>query len=299
MHDLIIIGGGPAGVTAGIYGFRKGLKTLLVTKDFVGQAGNATVVENWPGEKKVSGIELMKKFEEHLRHVGPEIIEGDVVKKITKEEDGSFTVITAEEKEEKAKAVIITSGRNPRPLKVPGEDEFAGRGVSYCTTCDGPLFKDKKIAVIGGGNSAFESALELKNYCEKVYLLSLKTIADKTLQDEVDQASNVEVIEGAIMKEIKGEQMVSSVTYEKEGERSEVSTQGVFIAIGSIPVTEFVEDLVDFTERGEIKIDHFTGETKTSGLFAAGDVTNVRDKQIVVACSEGAKAAISAHKYIQ
>jgi NADH-dependent peroxiredoxin subunit F len=299
MYDLIIIGGGPAGVTAGIYGVRKGLKTLVIAKNFLGQAGTATVVENWPGEKKISGLDLMTKFQDHLRHINPDIIEGVGARKITKEEDGSFVVKTIDEREEKGKAVIVTSGRNPRPLKVPGEDDFLGKGVSYCTTCDGPLFKGKKVAVVGGGNSAYENAIELKDYCEKVYILAMKTIADKALCDEAVKAENIEIIEGTSMKEIKGDQMLSSVVYKKEEQEEEISVEGVFISIGSIPVTEFIGDLVDFTERGEVEIDHFTCETKTPGLFAAGDVTNVRDKQIIIASAEGAKSAISAHKYIQ
>jgi thioredoxin-disulfide reductase len=298
MYDLIIIGGGPAGITAGIYGVRKGLKTVVITKDFVGQAGTATVVENWPGEKNISGIELMQKFQEHLHHINPEIIEGDVVKKITKEEDGSFSVSTVQEREVKGKAVIITSGRNPRPLKVPGEEKFIGKGVSYCTTCDGPLFRGKKVVVAGGGNSAFENAIELGSYCEKVYLLSLKNVADQVLQDEAKNKDNIEIVEGAVMKEVKGEEMMEAVVYQNQGEENEVEASGMFVSIGSVPVTEFVGDLVEFTERGEIKVDHFTGETKTAGLFAAGDVTNVRDKQIIIASAEGAKTAISAYKYI-
>jgi thioredoxin-disulfide reductase len=298
MYDLIIIGGGPAGITAGIYGVRKGLKTVVITKDFVGQAGTATVVENWPGEKNISGIELMQKFQEHLHHINPEIIEGDVVKKITKEEDGSFSVSTVQEREVKGKAVIITSGRKPRPLKVPGEEKFIGKGVSYCTTCDGPLFRGKKVVVAGGGNSAFENAIELGSYCEKVYLLSLKNVADQVLQDEAKNKDNIEIVEGAVMKEVKGEEMMEAVVYQNQGEENEVEASGMFVSIGSVPVTEFVGDLVEFTERGEIKVDHFTGETKTAGLFAAGDVTNVRDKQIIIASAEGAKTAISAYKYI-
>jgi thioredoxin-disulfide reductase len=298
MYDLIIIGGGPAGVTAGIYGVRKGLKTVVITKDFVGQAGTATVVENWPGEKNISGIELMQKFQEHLHHINPETIEGDVVKKITKKEDGSFLVSTVQEKEVRGKAVIITSGRNPRPLKVPGEEKFVGKGVSYCTTCDGPLFRGKKVVVAGGGNSAFENAIELGKYCEKVYILSLKNVADQVLQDEAKNKDNIEIVEGAVMKEVKGEEMMEAVIYQHQGEEHKVEVSGMFVSIGSVPVTEFVGELVEFTERGEIKVDHFTGETKTAGLFAAGDVTNVRDKQIIIASAEGAKTAISAYKYI-
>lgn len=298
MHDVIIIGGGPAGTTAGIYAVRKGLDTLVIAKDFVGQAGNAAVVENWPGEKEISGIELMQKFEDHLRHIGPKIIEGEIVTEIARKEDGAFNVSTAKEGEIEGKAVIVTAGRNPRPLKVPGEEKFSGRGVSYCVVCDGPLFKNKEVVVAGGGNSAYESALELSNYCKKVHILSLRIIADKALQEKAKNAPNIEEEEGAKLEEIKGENMVSSVMYKKGEESREVAAEGVFVSIGSVPVTEFLGDLVEFTERGEVKIDHFTCETVTPGLFAAGDVTNVRDKQIIVAAAEGAKAAITAHKYL-
>ncbi len=299
MYDLIIIGGGPAGVTAGIYGVRKGLRTLVITKDFLGQAGGAVLVENWPGEKSISGAELMQKFEEHLKHFNPKIEENTIIKSVTKKKEG-FKVVTGE-KEFEGKAVIIASGRNPRPLKVPGEEKFSGKGISYCVTCDGAFFKEKEVAVVGGGNSGFMAALELKDYCKKVYVLEMgnKVGADEIYQKRLEEVENAEIITGARLKEIKGEEAVEFLTYEKEGEAKELRVDGVFVEVGSVPATEFVGDLVEFNERGEIKIDPVTTETKTKGLFAAGDVTDVRDKQIIVACAEGEKATLSAYDYLR
>ncbi len=299
MYDVIIVGGGPAGITAGIYGMRKNLRTLLITKDFVGQTGSAGIIENWPGEKEIKGIELMQKLEKHLRHFGPEIREGDMVKKIQKE-NGAFRVITTE-KEEVAKTIIIATGRNPRPLKVAGEERLTGKGVSYCVTCDGALFRNKKVVVVGGGDAGFMAALELKEYCEKVYIIenAPKVRAEEISLEKAERADNIEIITGAKIEEIKGDIMVESVVYEKEGEKKEIDAKGVFIAIGSIPATDFLNEIVEFNERGEIKIDPWTAATKTKGVFAAGDVTQIRDKQIVVACSEGVKALLSAYHFLK
>ncbi len=299
MYDVIIIGGGPAGITAGIYGVRKNLKTLLITKDFVGQAGGAGAIENWPGEKEIRGINLMQKFEEHLRHFNPEIVEGEIVKNITKEGD-EFKVFT-EKREEIAKTVIVATGRNPRPLKVPGEEKLTGKGVSYCVTCDGVFFKNKKVVVAGGGDAGLMAALELKEYVEKVYIIEAtdNVCAEEISLKRAEKAENIEIITSARIEEIKGDNMVEAVVYKKGGEVKEISVEGVFVAIGSIPTTSFLNNLVNFSKRGEIEIDFETTKTNTEGLFAAGDVTKVRDKQIVVACGEGVKALLSAYNFIK
>lgn len=301
MYDLIIIGGGPAGVSAGIYATRQKLNTLLIAKAFGGQmARKAVDIENYPGFGKISGLELIQKFEKHLRKNKIDIERDSVgkLKKIT----GGFSVSTASKQQFQTKTVIIASGADPRPLEVPGEKEFIGKGVSYCTVCDGPLFADKDVAVIGGGNSGVEASLALKNYAKNVYILefSPEVKADESNQ-KLAQKSGINIIVNAALKKIQGKDFVDSVVYEDRKSKKLIilKVKGVFVEIGSQPATSFVKDLVEFSERDEIKIDPENNMTKTPGLFAAGDVTDVKYKQIVIAAGEGAKAALSAYEYLQ
>lgn len=302
MYDLIIIGGGPAGITAGIYAARKKLKTLLITKDFVGQTGKAGHIENYPGCFGVGGLELMGEMKKHLEKFEIEIKEGATIKEIKKNKEG-FDVKITQKETYFTKAVIVASGRDPRPLEVPGEKEFIGKGVSYCVTCDGPLFRDKSVAVVGGGNAGFDAALELSNYCPAVYLLEFgsKAQADEINQEKVRVTGKIKVILNAQVKEIKGKEMVEFLIYEDliKKEEIKIAVQGVFIEIGQVPATGFLKDLPVFNEKDEIEINPKTGETKIPGLFAAGDVTDVKYKQVVVATGEGAKAALSAYEYLQ
>jgi alkyl hydroperoxide reductase subunit F len=302
-YDLIIIGGGPAGMTAGIYAGYQGIKTLLITKNFGGQMSQKTVmIENFPGFAEISGIELIKNFEKHLRKFPVEIFNDAVVK--VKKENKNFIVLTGTEKKEfQARAVIIASGADPRPLEVPGEKEFIGRGVSYCVNCDGPLFRNKNVAVVGGGNAGVEAAIALAQWAKKIYILEFlpQLAADQTNIQKVKKIDKVEIITNAEIKEIKGKTFVENLIYQERGsdELKTIEVDGVFIEIGSIPATDFVKDLVEFNEKDEIIVNPYTGETKTPGLFAAGDVDNVLYKQIIIACGEGAKAAISAIKYLR
>ena len=302
MYDTIIIGGGPAGITAGIYATREKLKTLLITKNFGGQvARKAVAIENYPGFQEISGIDLIQKFEQHFKKFNPDI-ELDEIIKITKQ-DNSFIVSTKNKKEFESKTVIITSGADPRPLEVKGEKEFIGKGVSYCVTCDGPMFGNKIVAVIGGGNSGFEAAISLAKYASKVYIFeySDKVVANEAIQEQAKKTGKIEIITSAALQEIKGTDFVDSIVYQDRGTQDikTLDVQGVFVEIGNQPATSFVGDLVDFNGKDEIKVDPKTCGTKTLGLFAAGDVTNTMLKQIVVATGEGAKAAISAYKYVQ
>ena len=301
LYDLIIIGGGPAGITAGIYAARKKLNALILSKDFVGQVGKSFLVENYPGFKEIKGTELIEKFKNHLKKFEIEIQEQGV-KNIKKEKE-FFVIKTTDGDEFTSKSIIITSGKDPRPLKVPGEKEFMGRGVSYCVTCDGPLFQGKKVSVIGGGNAGCEAALELTNYCPKVYILEMgaKLRADELVQDKIKDNKKIKVITSAFLREIKGKDFVESLDYQDLGSKEIINLliEGVFVEIGSIPATSFIQDLVEFNKRSEIKIDPKTYTTKTPGLFAAGDVTNIKYKQIIIACGEGAKAALSAYEYLQ
>jgi len=302
VYDLIIIGGGPAGITAGIYAARQRLNTLLITKEFGGQLSKKAIdVENYPGFEKISGLELIKKFEKHLRKQEIEINKGEVVK--LKKTDNSFLVLMTNKNEFEAKSVIIASGADPRPLEVPGEKEFIGKGLSYCSVCDGALFTNKTVAIIGGGNSGFESAIFLSKIIKKIYLLEYgaEVKADRENQEIVKKAGKTTVITNAALKKIQGEKFVNSIVYQdrKSGEEKELAVEGVFVEIGLQPATSFVKDLVDFNERDEIMVDSETCQTKTSGLFAIGDVNVGKYKQIVAACGEGAKAALAAFGYLQ
>ncbi len=302
LYDLIIIGGGPAGITAGIYAARKKIKTLIISKDFLGQAGKAAIVENWPGIKKTSGPELMESFKNHLDDYEINFSENELVTCL-KKENNFFVINTNKNNEISAKSVIIASGKNARPLKVSGEKEYLGKGVVLCAICDAPLFSGKEIAVIGGGNSGFETAIEMaEKYSPKVYLLeaSLKIMADEFLQEKAQKNDKIQIIKGAMLKEIKGDKFVKSIVYNdiKEKKEKEIQVQGVFVEIGSVPAADFLQGLAKCNEKGEIVINHLNCETETQGLFAAGDVTDIRDKQIITAAAEGAKAALSAYNYL-
>jgi len=300
-YDLIIIGGGPAGITAGIYAARQKLKTLLITKEFGGQiAKKAIDIENWPGSPKISGLDLMKSFLEHLKKQEVEIRFGEI-KQIEKEED-NFSLITTKREKISGLAVIIATGADPRFLEVPGEKEFIGRGVSYCVTCDGPLFRDKAIAVIGGGNAGFEAAIFMTNYAKKIYILEqgAKPRADEQNQARARKFKKIEVITNVAVKEIKGNKMIESLVYEELNTKKKkvLGVGGVFIEIGSQPATSLAKGLVDFNDRDEIIVEFETFQTKTPGLFAVGDVNTGQYKQIVTASGEGCKAALAAYGYI-
>lgn len=302
VYDLVIIGGGPAGITAGIYASRKKMKILLVTYDFVGQVGKSFLIKNYPGFDNVMGLELAQRLEKQLQGLDIEVKEGEKVIGVEKQGD-VFLVKTEKGNSFSGKTVIVATGRRPRRLNVPGEKEFEGRGVTYCTTCDGPLFRNKTVAVVGGGNSGFESALELSSYCPQVYVLELgsQIIADEVLQEQARKRDNIEIILNAKVKEIKGDKFVQSLVYEdleKGGER-EIKVEGIFVQIGFVPIIDFVKDLVEINEKGEIVVDPYTCETKVPGLYAAGDVTDIRFKQIITAAGQGCIAVLSSYKYLQ
>ncbi len=301
IYDLIIIGGGPAGITAGIYASRLNLRTLLITKSFGGQVSRkAVAIENYPGFESILGPELTKKMEDHLKAQKINI-EIDEVRKVKKTSNG-FLVLTSGKKEFQAKAVILASGADPRPLEVPGEKEFIGKGVSYCSVCDGPIFKDKTVAIIGGGNAGFETAIFLAKIAKKIYILEYgsEIKAFEASQDVVEKIGKVKIIKNAKLKMIKGNKFVESIVYEDRKTKKEktLSVEGVFVEIGSQPATSYVKGLVDFNKSDEIKVEFETCKTKTPGLFAAGDLNVGRYKQIVTACGEGSKAALAAYSHI-
>jgi len=302
VYDLIIIGGGPAGITAGIYAVRQKLNTLLITKNFGGQVTRKAVeIENYPGFEKISGEELIKRFEFHLRKLKIDI-ERDEVKDIKKTKD-KFIVTTKSKNNFQSKTVIIATGADPRPLEVKGEKEFLGKGVSYCVQCDGPLFEGKMVAVIGGGNAGFEVAFYLSKIAKKVHILEFdkEVRADQENQERVKKTNKVEVITNVQVKEIKGRDFVSSLVFQNRETKSyfEIPVHGVFIEVGYQPSTVFAKKLVEFNERDEIKVEFETFQTKTPGLFAAGDCNTGKYKQIITAAGEGAKAALAAYDYLK
>ena len=301
-YDLIIIGAGPAGVSAAIYASRQRLKILLLSKDLGGQVAKKAVdIENYPGFEKISGPELVELYQKQLEKNGLEIT-GDEVVSVEKGEK-LFTVKTASGESYESVAVISASGAKSRLINVPGEEEFSGKGVSYCSLCDGPVFKDKTVAVIGGGNNGFESALFLSNYVKQIYILEFsdQIRADQENQEQVAKHKHIEVITSAQVQKIEGETFVNSLTYKdaKSGEEKRLEVSGVFVEIGYSPATSFLKGLAELNANDEVVVDLATLATKTPGLFSAGDCNVNRYKQIILASGEGAKAALAAYEYIK
>ncbi len=302
IYDLIIIGAGPAGISAGIYAGRQKLNILMVSKDVGGQVARKAVdIENYPGFDKISGPNLAHIFEEQLEKNQIKVALDEVLK--IDKQDNKFIVSTKYGEKYGSLSVIVATGADPRPLEVPGEKEFIGKGVSYCALCDGPIFRNKIVAVIGGGNSGFESALFLSNYVQKIYILeSEKEVkADKENQQLLSKIGKAEIITSAKVLKIEGEKLVNSLTYQNTETNAEnkLDVAGVFVEIGYSPATAFVKDLVNFSETDEIMTDLESYATKTPGLFAAGDCNKGKYKQIVTAVGEGAKAALAAYEYLQ
>jgi len=258
-------------------------------------------IENYTGFEEISGLALIQKFEKHLRKqkINIRAYEVSELKKI----NDNFSVFTKERKQFEAKAVIVATGAEPKLLNVPGEKEFIGRGVSYCVACDGPMFNNKTVAVIGGGNSSLEAAVFLETYAKKIYILeySSRVKADISLQEKVRKFDKIDIIMDAAVKEISGDKFVNSIIYQnlKIDQKITLPVDGIFVEIGLRPAASSVKNLVDFNERNEIIIDPKTNETKTVGLFAAGDVGSIPYKQIIISAGDGAKAALSANNYIK
>lgn len=300
MYDLIVIGSGPAGMTAGIYAVRREMKTLIIGKEVGGQMVWASEIENYPGFEKINSFELINKFKQQTLNFGVEM-KDDEVRKIEKTVDGNFLLHTSRESFE-AKTVIVAMGLSPRRLAVDGEIKFNGRGVSYCANCDGPFFKNKKVAVIGGGNSALDAAEVLSKIASQVYLVHRndKLKAFDTLVAEVKSRPNIDIILNAEIKKIVGQEKVEKVqliNIQTKIER-EIILDGVFIEVGHIASTDLVADFVDRNEKSQIIVNSKT-ETKTPGLFAAGDVTDCEFKQITIAMGQATVAALSAYQYLQ
>ncbi len=301
LYDIAIIGYGPAGITAGIYAARKKLSLVLIGDLPSGEVRNSGEIENWPGDRMTDGIALGDKLIAHLDdHKDSINIITDKALKITKEGD-QFATQTAQAKTFRSKTVIYTAGRHPRLLKVPGEIELKNRGVSYCAVCDAPLFPDKDVVIIGGGNSGAEAVNMFQKIAKKIYLLhnSKALKADPVLVSSFEHDPKVEIIYNTQAKKIEGKDFVEGLVYEdtNTGEEKRLQVQAVFIHIGSIPNTDPVKHLVELDEFGAVKADRY-GKTNVEGFFAAGDVTDIRDAQIVVAAGHGCSAALTAGDYL-
>ena len=297
MYDLIIIGGGPAGLTAGIYAVRYGLDTVVLEKNVLpGQIAATDIIENYTGFTAISGPELMQRFKEHAETVGVKIESAQVSSIIS--EDGKKLVVT-DSGNLGSKAVIIATGANPKKLGIPGEKEFMGKGVSYCATCDAPFYKGKTVIVVGGGESALTDALILSNVVKKVYLVHRrdKLRASRILQERVSRKSNIEIIWDTVPEEVQGKTGVENVILRnlKTGDANTMQVDGVFVYIGIHPNTEFID--VKKNSSGFILTNEKL-ETSIPGIYAAGDCRDTSIWQVVTAVADGAVAAVSAHEYI-
>jgi len=292
MYDLIIVGGGIAGITAAIYAARKEMNFIIIAPEFGGEIMNTTTVENWPGIKTIRGRELANQYVDHMKSLNVQIIE-DLVTDVKKEE---HFIVTTYGGVYESHTLIWATGSRSKELGVPGEGELRSRGVTYCSICDGPLYKNKDVAVIGAGNVALTTAIYMANIAKKVYIInrSDKIRGDPILLDKLKAMPNVEIMNNSKVKSINGEKEVTSITLEND---QNIELNGVIINIGYVPVTDPIKNVVTLNEYSYIETD-WKGMSKTPGLFAAGDVVFNPYKQLVISASDGAKAALGAYDYL-
>lgn len=304
-YDIIIVGGASAGLTAAMYASRQGLKTLVITKDIGGQALLTNAIENYPPFEHIGGFELMQKFEQQAKNFGAEFAYEEVLS-VTEDKEVGFKIKTNnDDKEYSAYALILAFGKTPRDLNVKGERELNGRGVSYCAVCDGPFFKNKKVAVVGAGDPALEAALYLKGLVSQLYIIqrSDKPIGSEesvNLLQNNDNNNKVSFISNSTVQSINGTSKVESLTVYDSKSRSEskLDVDGIFVEMGYVARTDIVKGLVKLNGSKEIIIDKYCA-TSNQGVFAAGDVTDVPYKQAIISAGQGAVAALSVYNYIQ
>ncbi len=301
MKDLIIIGGGPAGSAAAVYAARKLLDTVLIAKEFGGQSVVSPDIQNWIGFPNISGADLAKSFKEHVeKYKGDKVAvkEGEAVTEVEKI-DGGFKVTTDKETYE-AKTVLITTGSDRRKLPVKGADALEHKGLTYCASCDGPLFTGQDVAVVGGGNAAFETASQLLAYTKSVTLFNRSDLfrADEVTVKKVLSHENMTALKNVEILEVLGDKFVSGIKYKEAGVEKELSVTGIFVEIGAIPVTGFVEGLVDMTEHKQIIVDPKTQRTSVEGIWAAGDATDGLYHQNNIAAGDSVKALEDLYLYL-
>lgn len=300
MYDLIILGSGPAGLSAAIYAARAELNTIVIEKAPMsgGQVINTYEVDNYAGFPGITGFDLSMKFREHCDQLGAKFVTGDVVS--LQIEDDIKTVVLESGESYKARAVIVATGAVWRKLGVPGEAKLSGMGVSYCATCDGAFFRNKEVAVVGGGDVAVEDAIFLARLCKKVYVIHRRDEfrAAKVLTTRLMQLENVEILWDTTVEEINGESMVESITVKNKNteETKTIQLSGVFVAVGTVPNSEVFQGIVEMNEAGYIVADE-TCKTSVPGIFAAGDIRTKELRQIITAASDGANAVTSVEKY--
>ena len=299
LFDVIIMGGGPAGLSAALYAARKVMKTVLISKNVGGQVADTYDLDNYLGFSQVETADLITKFDEHVEKfgitklIGRKVISVDLFGKIK-------TAVLDNGETYHSKALIIASGKRPRPLSVSGEKKFVGKGVAYCSTCDAPLYSGADVAVVGGGNSALEAALDLDKIAKKIYIVSLTPLTgDKILVDKVCASPKTQIFTEYETTAITGESFVEGIEIKslKNDESKKIDVEGVFIEIGLLPNSDLFIDAISTNRRGEILTDNMC-RTGIAGVFACGDVTDIPYKQVVIAAGEGAKAALSAYDYL-
>ena len=301
MYDIIIIGSGPAGLSAAIYAQRACLDTIVIEKNGIsgGQVLNTWEVDNYPGFPGVTGFELSRQFREHANKLGARVVQDEVVQV---ELSGNVKKVVCEEETYEARCVILASGAHHRTLEVPGEEELRGAGVSYCATCDGAFFRGRTVAVVGGGDAALEDAIFLARMCEKVYIVHRrdKLRGAKRLQERLQALENVEFVWNSEPAAMEGNGQVEALRLRqtKTGEEKRLDVDGVFIAVGIAPESELYAGQLELDEQGYIRADE-SGQTSVPGVFAAGDVRTKALRQILTAASDGANCVASAERYLQ
>jgi len=300
VYDLVIIGGGPAALAAAVYAARQKVNFIMVAENIGGQTAISSDIENYLGFCSTTGPELSGLFEKHLEKYGVDVKEGELTTDIRK--NGSSFVVKTDISSYETKTVLIATGKKPRKLNIPGEDRLYGRGVTYCATCDAPIFSDKDVAVIGGGNSAMDAALLAGRYARKVYIINInpELTGEATMLDSVMKSSKITLFNNALTTEILGDKFVTGVKFRQGKKGKVINASGVFVEIGYVPSVDF-DRLTEKNRWNEILIHQetvLTNMTSVPGIFAAGDVTDVPEKQIIVAAGEGVKAALSVFKYL-
>lgn len=305
MYDLTIIGAGPAGVTAGVYAARKRLKTAFITEEWGGQSNTSADIQNWIGFPHISGTDLAIKLEEHLREYADDIVDIFAPARVTSisPKDDGFLITTNKDEQYDTRAVLIATGSRRRRLAIPGADEFENKGLTYCATCDGPLFTDKDIVIVGGGNAGFETAMQLLEYAKSVTLFEYgdKFPADAITVENLQKNDKFTAYTGIETLEVIGEQFVTGLKYKDKatGEEKVIEVGGIFVEIGMVPNTDIIAEFVDLNERNHVKVNPHTQRTSMDGIWAAGDCTDVHYHQNNIAVGDAIKAIENMHSYLR